>query len=400
MKILLINTVYPTGSTGKIVEALERQYRSRGMETVVLYGHGGKGTPGRIKIAADWYMKLQALRSRLTGIMYGGCLMSTHRAIRLIQKEEPDIVHLHCLNSNFINIFSLLTWLKENCVPTVLTNHAEFMYTANCGHAFECERYQSGCVGCPRPKQVTKAWFTDGTHSAWLRMKQAFAGFSDLKVTNVSPWLTARASQSTMLGAFPHYTVLNGVDTSVFSYRGDRVPGSEKIVLHVTAKFSDDPNDLKGGRYLLQLARRMEGQNIRFLVAGNHTGEPRLPSNLELLGNLTDQNRLAELYSKADVVVLTSKRETFSMITAESLCCGTPVVGFKAGGPEQIAIPEYSEFVEYGDVDALYAATKRMLEADFDKEAISKAGVETYSNEKMAEDYLRVYESCIEESES
>ena len=39
------------------------------------------------------------------------------------------------------------------------------------------------------------------------------------------------------------------------------------------------------------------------------------------------------------------------MVTAESLCCGTPVVGFKAGAPEQIAIKEFSEFVEYGDLN-------------------------------------------------
>ncbi len=399
MKVILINTVYPAGSTGKIVCALERQYQSRGMETVVLYGHGGKTSPGRVKIAADWYMKLQALRSRLTGIMYGGCLLSTRRAIRVIQKEKPDIVHLHCLNSNFINIFRLLTWLKKNHVPTVLTNHAEFMYTANCGHAFACERYQSGCVGCPRPKQVTKAWLTDGTHRAWVRMKHAFEGFSTLTVTNVSPWLTERASQSTMLKEFEHHTVLNGVDTSVFYARKRLAPQNEKIVLHVTAKFSNDPNDLKGGRYLLQLAEKMEGQNVRFIVAGKHSGNLSVPANVELLGNLSDQNRLAELYSRADVVVLTSKRETFSMITAESLCCGTPVVGFRAGGPEQITIPQYSEFVEQGDIDALYAAARRMLETSFEKDNISEAAIRKYSNETMADDYLKVYEQCIEKSE-
>lgn len=394
MKVILINTAYPAGSTGKLVEALERCYRSMGIETVVLYGHGGKSSQGRIKIAADFYMKLQALRSRLTGVMYGGCLLSTRKAIRVIRKEKPDVVHLHCLNSNFINIFRLLTWLKENRVPTVLTNHAEFMYTANCGHAFECEKFQVGCVDCPRPKLVTRAWFTDGTHRSWMRMKKAFAGFSSLTITNVSPWLTERASRSTMLKGFDHHTVLNGVDTSVFNFRGRR-SSEKKIVLHVTARFSDDPNDLKGGKHLIELAKRFEGQNVKFIVAGKHEGNVVVPSNMELLGNLADQNRLAELYSTADVVVLTSKRETFSMITAESLCCGTPVVGFRAGGPEQIALPQYSEFVEYGNIDALCDATQRMLASAPDRKVISDAARETYSNEKMAEDYLKIYETCI-----
>ena len=347
-----------------------------------------------VGFAGGLYMKIQALRNRITGIMYGGCYLSTQKAINMIRKEKPDIVHLHCLNSNFINIYRLVTWLKNNNIRTVLTNHAEFMYTANCGHAYECTKYQSGCVGCPRPKLVTKAWFRDGTHRSWVKMKKAFSGFSRLIVTNVSPWVTERASASTMLKEFEHVTVLNGVDASVFHYRGNYKKNEKKTVIHVTAKFSDDPNDLKGGRYLIELAKRFEGQNVRFVVAGKHTENIDIPSNMVLLGNISDQNELAMLYSQADAVVLTSKRETFSMITAESLCCGTPVAGFCAGAPERITIERFSEFVSHGDVEVLYDATKRILASDFSKEEISGAAVQKYSNKKMADDYLKVYEKC------
>ena len=41
------------------------------------------------------------------------------------------------------------------------------------------------------------------------------------------------------------------------------------------------------------------------------------------------------------------------MMTTESLCCGTPVIEFKAGGPESIALESFSSFVEYGDIDVL-----------------------------------------------
>ncbi len=399
MKILLLNNCYRSGSTGKIVEELENYYNHEGHETVVVYGQGEKSRASHFKIASRFYIKVQALLSRITGLMYGGCFLSTHNAISIIKKEKPDIVHLHCLNSHFVNIYRLITWLKKNKINTVLTNHAEFMYTANCGHALECNKYQSGCGNCERCKKETKSWFIDRTAKSWKKMKCAFEGFETLVVTNVSPWLNERASGSEILKNYKHYIVMNGVNTDVFCYKNNHRSADKKTVLHVTAKFSDCLDDLKGGRFLIELAKELIKEDVEFIVAGKHTLKAELPSNIKLTGNIIDSERLARLYSDANLVVLTSQRETFSMITAESLCCGTPVVGFKAGAPEGIAIPEFSDFVEYGDINGLRNAVEKFLSLSFDKEEISSIARKKYSKEKMAEDYLRIYEKCINRSE-
>jgi len=75
---------------------------------------------------------------------------------------------------------------------------------------------------------------------------------------------------------------------------------------------------------------------------------------------------LARYYSMADVTVLTSKKETYSMVTVESLCCGTPVIGFKAGGPEQIAILEYCRFCEHGDIQTVVCKMRSFQEQPLD----------------------------------
>ena len=105
--------------------------------------------------------------------MYGGCFASTRKLISIIKREKPDVVHVHCVNGHVVNIYNIITYLKKSKIKTVLTLHAEFMHTANCGHAYECEKWKTGCGNCPRNKSVTSSWVFDNTHKSWLKMKKA-----------------------------------------------------------------------------------------------------------------------------------------------------------------------------------------------------------------------------------
>lgn len=401
MKVLQINNFYPEGSTAKITRDLDSEFKKRGIDSIVLYGHGPKLGGDYHKIINEAYAKFQAVISRMTGVMYGGCVLSTAYAVSIIKKERPDIVHVQCINGHVVNIYRLISWLKKNHVKTVLTNHAEFMYTGNCGHALDCTGYLRGCEKCPRWKKETKSWFFDRAHVSWSRMKKAFDGFSDLTSVSVSPWLEERAKESVILRNAEHLCILNGIDTNIFSYRPDEddknpdEKADEKIIFLATAKFSDEINHIKGGYYLIRLAERMRHKNVRFVVAGSCQDGIKVPDNMILLGNISDQNELAKWYSGADLVVLTSRKETFSMIVAESLCCGTPVAGFKAGAPEMICIDEYCSFVDHGDLDALEREVSRLLSAGFDKREIADKAAKKYSKEKMACSYIELYSKLM-----
>jgi glycosyltransferase involved in cell wall biosynthesis len=395
MKILQVNCVYAKGSTGKIVQDIHRELQKHGVESIVCYGRGKTiHEPGVYKVCGELYSKLNNLLSRITGIMYGGCFFSTNKLIRIIRKEQPDVVHLQCINGYFVNIYRLVNWLKKHHIKTLLTLHAEFMYTANCGHALECEKWKTGCGECPRRYQETKSWLLDGTARSWAKMKKAFDGFNDLTVISVSPWLMDRAKQSPMLADKEHCVVLNGINTNVFKphctqeLRNRYGLTDEKVILHVTPVFSDCPDHLKGGYYIIQLAKMMPG--VRFFVAGDYIQDLKVPENVTLLGMVANQEALAKFYSMADVTVLASKKETFSMVTAESLCCGTPVVGFQAGAPEQIAMQEYSEFVEYGKINLMADAVQKMLDRQICCDIAIKAK-KKYSSESMVEGYYALY---------
>ena len=404
MKILQVNCVYNTGSTGKITYDIHHSLRKQGIESVVYYGRGTKCNEENVhKICGELYGKFQNLKSRVTGLMYGGCVMSTHRLIRYIRKENPDVVHLQCINGYFVNIYRLVQWLKENKMKTVLTLHAEFMYTANCGYAIECEKWQKKCGKCPDVKRATKSILFDNTHKSFRKMEKAFAGFEgSLEVVAVSPWVEERATKSPILEKANCQVILNGINTEIFCYkdadnlREEHKIGKKKCVFHVTATFSDQSGHIKGGEYIIALAQRLK--NVIFLVAGEYQISKEIPHNIIFLGKIQDQKKMAEYYSMADLTVITSKKETFSMPCAESMCCGTPVVGFFAGGPERIALSEYSDFVEYGNIDALEKCAKEWLfEQNIKSKKISEHAKILFGRDEMTNQYIELYRRLTSE---
>ena len=394
MKILQVNNVYGEKSTGKITKLIHDGLLSDGHESVVVYGRGRTvHEPGVIRLCPDWYGKLNNGISRFTGMMYGGCMLSTARLKAIIRREKPDVVHLQCINGYFVNIYSLVKWLKKKKIKTVVSLHAEFMYTANCGHAFACEQWKTGCKACPDKKKATKSLLFDNTGRSWRKMHAAFDGFQDnCVIVPVSPWTEARAKMGDILKDFPFHTIYNGIDAAVFNCP-DVKAQRENVVAHVTAHFVNEKDHPKGGWYLAELAKRMP--EFTFCVAGRVTkGEP-VPENVKLRGVITDQQDLAALYRRAKVSVLTSKRETFSMPCAESLCCATPVVGFNAGAPEQIALAGYSDFVEFGDLDGLEMLVRARLGREIDRQALADAARETYSADTMIRNFEELYWSIL-----
>lgn len=404
MKVMQINVVYKKGSTGKITYDIHTNLAKKDIQSIVCYGRGEKCSDFNVyKTCGEIYLNIQHFVANLTGIMYGGCFISTCKLISVIKRERPDVVHLQCLNGYFVNIYYLVNWLKKNNIRVILTLHAEFMHTANCGYALECEKWKTGCGNCPRLKEETGTYFLDNTSYSWNKMKEAFDKFNDnLIVVSVSPWLKNRAKSSPILADKRHRVILNGLDTDIFKfYNTDDlkkmyVNNDEKIIFHATPFFTSAQEHIKGGHYVIELAKRLIKYPVKIIVAGNYDKEIQIPDNIILLGNVSNQVELAKLYSMADITLLTSKKETFSMVTAESLCCGTPVVGFQAGAPEEIAIDNYSDFVLYGAEEKLLDSVLYWLEKDLDKRKIESVAREKYSRQRMIDEYYHLYKEILE----
>ncbi len=407
MKVLIANWIYNWGSTGYILRDLGNELSAQGIEVSIACGVNKNNDTGVFAFSSN---KERSAYGRLTGLGLSrlrGSTVSALKLIRFIKEFKPDIVHLHLLHCTTINLYYLLRYLGRNKIKTVLTHHAELYYTGTCGHAYECEKWiNSECRGCEHPNQATGSYLFAAPHYHWKRMANAIKDFTpdELRNTAVSPWLRDRVVKSSMMSRFSCDVVINGVDTEVFHKREvsgrvlEKLGGKiNKYILFASAFFNPvNKEDNKGGYYIAELAKMLP--DILFVVvATDYSCTDQLPHNILFWGKAANQIELAELYSNAAMTVLTSKKETFSMICAESLCCGTPVVGFLAGGPESIAIPEYSSFVEYANLQLLKKEVLSFFDKKFDSTKISEKSITKFSRKAMTDGYIDTYKKILNE---
>ncbi len=399
MKVLQINSDFRFGSTGKITGSLHDSLLQKGIDSYVCYGRPNEDIePNTYSTISSFGSKFQHLLCNIFGDPYAFCYLSTSRVKKYIRQISPDIIHIQCINGYFVNIYQLIKWLATNNYKVVITLHAEFMYTGGCDHSYECEKWKGNCEKCAQkckksPLRNLKSW---KIHS---KLMNSFSLFhtENVRIVSVSKWLMLRAKESSIMKRFSHAYVLNGIDSFIFTKRENRltcIPFSDNYLLFVTAMFNDNCYDNKGGKYIISIAKKLldEKSDLKIVVVASYFNiKEKLPNNVVFLGRIKDQMSLSQLYTNASITLITSKRETYGMTVSESLMCGTPVVGFKAGAPESFALKDYSCFVDYGDIDALYDAIKLFLNKKINKDELSKIAISNYSMEKMVVDYVNIY---------
>jgi glycosyltransferase involved in cell wall biosynthesis len=116
-----------------------------------------------------------------------------------------------------------------------------------------------------------------------------------------------------------------------------------------------------------------------------------------------DDERIVELYAEAQVAVVPSLYEGFSLPAIEAMACGVPLVGTLAGAvPEVVGTDgETALLVPPADPEALAAAIGRMLDDDELRTRIGDAGrqrvLERFTWKACAEGSVEQYSIVLEQ---
>lgn len=330
MKILFINTVCGKGSTGRIASQIGAAAEQAGGSYIVAYGRGVDGDPEHsYRIGGKWHTYVHAFLSRITDRAGFYSKAATKQLVKFIREYHPDVIHLHNLHGYYLHIEILFDYLKNEYTGKVVwTLHDCWAFTGHCVHytCAGCDRWKTGCHHCPEKKEYPASVLADRSQKNYEEKKRIFTGVPNLTVVTVSKWLQSQAQQS-FLGCYPVECVYNGIDYDRFrpipgNDREKLGLGNHKMILSV----SDGWNDRKGYGRLLEVAANAP-EDWRFVIVGLAKEQiPQLPGNCIGMERTWDQEELIRLYTAADVFYNPSLEETFGLVTAEALACGTPAV--------------------------------------------------------------------------
>jgi glycosyltransferase involved in cell wall biosynthesis len=395
MKILLIDVNCKYSSTGKIVFDLYTALNSSSHTAAICYGRGPLVEGENIvKFSSNLEVKFHAFLTRVTGLTGYYSYFATRNLLNFIDQFHPDVVHIHELHAYFVNIAPVINYLKKKNIKTVWTFHCEFMYTGKCGYTYDCGKWKDKCGRCPQVKAYPASFLFDFTKKMLKDKKKLFESFDRLQIVTPSKWLADRVKQS-FLGNYSVSVIHNGIDTqNVFFPRPfDHLKrkyriNDEKIILAVAPGIMDER---KGGRHIVELAKRFRNQKYIFILIGVDDLNEKFEDNIIALGRTKDQIELAEHYSMADLFAICSSRENFPTTCIEALSCGTPVAGFDAGGTRETAPGELGKFVRYADLDALQDVITKMQKGKEISKKCETFGKMMYSTSRMYERYLSLY---------
>ena len=397
MKIVQINAVYGVGSTGRIAQDIAHALKAQGHENHIFWAISCRADENAefVRIGSTLDHKLHALLRRIDGKQGWHSKWATRKACKALLRIQPDVVHLHNLHSNYIHLPTLLKFLGDHKIPTLITIHDSWMFTCGfCAHYLyhNCDQWDKGCENCPAVKKSRRKVGA----KMYSTKEELYSAIENLAVNGVSQWTTDAAKQSMLKSAKLHKCIYNWVDTQLFQPQGNTaeirakygVPENHKLILGVSQGWSEN----KGLKEFLQLADELRSEATVILV-GEDCGVPQ-KKNLRCIGFTNNRQELIDLYSAADVFVNPSRAETFGLVTAEAMSCGTPVVAYNNTGSAELVAPQCGALAPDGDAEQLVTLTRKVLE---NRKASYAAAcrqwvLDNFEKQKQLEKYLELYQ--------
>lgn len=399
MKVLQINATYGYGSTGFIMKDIGDMLTEAGEQAYFAYQSSKNSVENGVVVGSKSDWKIHAILCRLFGRQGYYSKGATKKLLNKIDALKPDVVHLHNLHSNFINLNLLLDYLAKKDIPTVITMHDCWYFTGKCFHFVDagCDKFTTDCKNCPKKNAPPKSMFFDRAYYVLRDRKKYLEAIPRLRVVGCSQWISEQAKRGFMKN-LNLCAIHNGVDTDVFYQRDKqeckRELGLENkfVIMGMANKWFNPVN-----KAFFEAMLKNVDCDSKILLAGCTKKRIEIlkkhKDKITAIGFINDREALAKCYGAADVFVNVTHADTLPTVNMESICCGTPVITYDCCGSPELVPEGCGYVVPENDYEKM---VQKILEIR-QKPALncSEIGAVSFNKKNCYQQYLNIYKDLI-----
>lgn len=382
MKVLLFGSDMGTAGSGFSMMALAKCLDGVGVETVQIVRDCGAFTKKKrqrgkyyiVDAQQSWVYSMNCPRIKkiCVGLMKGILNIKPYfQMLRIIHKENPDIVHV---NDSTIYIGAV----------AALKCHKKLVW-----HIRELLEEDLGVQ--------------------WLSPTRAKRLMSKADcLISISKCVYNKFHM--LMPQVPNSVIYNGVDMSYYKNEEHRIFDKDHMVFTIAGRVSVNKGQfetLKGLTNILKIIPNVElwiagsehksGKEVEKLKEYMRKKEIK-EDRVKFLGFVED---MASVWAKTDVAIVASKCEAFGRVTVEAMASGCLVLGADSGAtPELITYGETGLLYQQGNAEDLGTKAKYILEHKTEMRQIAAAGREyaiaNFTAEKNAREIKKLYEELIE----
>ncbi len=149
----------------------------------------------------------------------------------------------------------------------------------------------------------------------------------------------------------------------------------------------------KGFKDLIELRKALNPEIEIKMVGVTPKQQKSLPQGIKGIQRTQNREELRKLYAEAIALINPTYGDTFSLVNAEALACGTPVITYRSGGAPEVIDEKTGIVVERGDIAGLAKAIDRAATLNRD-DCRARAEQQFNKDDRFAE-YITLYESLI-----
>lgn len=312
-----------------------------------------------------------------------------------INKSDADIVHLHWISYSTIGIKQLkkikkpIVWTFHDMWPFMGCEHYDDLNSPN--------RYKTAYT-----KQNKNVKGIDINRIAWNAKKKHWAN-AKFHIIAPSKWMQKCAKKSYLFKNASIFNVPNVISEDKF-YNKNKAEARKNLSFANDKKYIlfgafNTKNYNKGGDLLHEALKSLTIENAELVIFGaeNKSQEYNIPT--KCVGYIRDESILNDLYNAADVFVVPSRQDNLPNTVLESICAGTPVVGFNIGGLPDMIIHKHNGYLAKPfDTNDLVAGIEFVLKnkntIDFTKNSIEHFK-NNFSEKVVIPQFLELYEAIL-----